>query len=692
MRQQDYKMVQGVNQVVQMSPQVAASYGSSVARLGQTLAQTGQDITRLMEETKAADRETKLLQADNYYAKESAKFNAYMLENKSTPEKWQDEQNKMFERVSAWNSTLSTDRDTQRALQQKYTQWTGGVERSVVFGSMKQSFNNRLKTGMERVDALASEGSFEEAFAVLAENKKYIDDEALYNRQLRTLKQSQKDYEIDTAISLEPFGAYEKINKNHWNLTPIQKSKALQAARTEMTKARMNETDSIKDAIITGKFKNESELYSEMDDANLTARGKRDMSKFYRVIQDENYREKYRSPKAQAILLGQLEADISNYQWNGLPKDEVYASIMVNMDLLHDSRYKEELQKKLDARRQGAVSEREDLKSSSIRRLTRGHDDRMALRPEPPAVEKKLIDFYVDGWFTEENMKRFFDEKTAKQIASAGVEVDVAGKFFDPEVKDYKEQMKVFKANWERRERDSDDIFHQDMALATLSGGLRTTVRKHVDTEAYQKWSAYREESHQILGSQIEELNQFFKDKPDAKREDVEQFLIDQGVQAETMRENTLIEPRPKTSTSSINTNLMNMVKQVEGFSGTAYDDYKQKSIGYGTKARRGQKTITEEEAEQELANELEMHQNRVLKHISKHDQYKNFEQHQIDALTSFDYNTGSLEKLTQNGTRTPNEIAKMMLEYNKAGGQVLGGLVNRREQERNLFLYGYNG
>jgi GH24 family phage-related lysozyme (muramidase) len=126
------------------------------------------------------------------------------------------------------------------------------------------------------------------------------------------------------------------------------------------------------------------------------------------------------------------------------------------------------------------------------------------------------------------------------------------------------------------------------------------------------------------------------------------------------------------------------MVKGFEGYSDTAFDDYKQKSIGYGTKAKKGETTITKVEADKRLNAELAMHKKRVIAHNKK---YKlNLNANQIDALTSFDYNTGSLNKLTANGTRTKAQISAKMLEYKKAGGSTLKGLVKRRKEEQRLF------
>jgi lysozyme len=64
-----------------------------------------------------------------------------------------------------------------------------------------------------------------------------------------------------------------------------------------------------------------------------------------------------------------------------------------------------------------------------------------------------------------------------------------------------------------------------------------------------------------------------------------------------------------------------------------------------------------------------------------------NLNQNQFDALVSFSFNcgVGSLTTLIKN--RTLQEIGDALLLYNKAGGKVLQGLVNRRTKERELFF-----
>lgn len=70
---------------------------------------------------------------------------------------------------------------------------------------------------------------------------------------------------------------------------------------------------------------------------------------------------------------------------------------------------------------------------------------------------------------------------------------------------------------------------------------------------------------------------------------------------------------------------------------------------------------------------------------VNKYTKYR-WTQNEFDALVSFAYNVGSIDKLTTNGLRTKTVISEKILAYNKANGVVLKGLVRRRAAEKALF------
>jgi GH24 family phage-related lysozyme (muramidase) len=133
---------------------------------------------------------------------------------------------------------------------------------------------------------------------------------------------------------------------------------------------------------------------------------------------------------------------------------------------------------------------------------------------------------------------------------------------------------------------------------------------------------------------------------------------------------------------------LISFIKSKEGLRLEAYADHGQYSIGYGTKASGPDEVITEAEAERRLLAEVKKRKDYVVNFGKKYNY--DWNENQIDALTSFAYNVGSLDQLTANGKRSNEEIAQMMPENNKASGKTIPALVQRRNEE--VAMFGGNG
>ena len=148
----------------------------------------------------------------------------------------------------------------------------------------------------------------------------------------------------------------------------------------------------------------------------------------------------------------------------------------------------------------------------------------------------------------------------------------------------------------------------------------------------------------------------------------------------------------------------LNLIKEFEGCHLKAYKDaVGVVSIGYGitsadkaitgTSIKMGM-VISQSTADRWLKESLDkIYTPKVMKYDGKY----HWNQNQFDALVSFAFNIGSIDQLTANGTRSIGEISAKMLQYNKAGGKVLKGLVRRREAEHKLFCepvkkQGYSG
>ena len=110
-------------------------------------------------------------------------------------------------------------------------------------------------------------------------------------------------------------------------------------------------------------------------------------------------------------------------------------------------------------------------------------------------------------------------------------------------------------------------------------------------------------------------------------------------------------------------------------------------TIGYGhTKDVVEGMTITKEQAEQMLVDELHEYENYINEYVNVA-----LSQNQFDALVSWVYNLGPANLKASTMLKVLNsgkyeDVPAQMKRWNKAGGKVLEGLIRRREAEACLF------
>lgn len=110
-------------------------------------------------------------------------------------------------------------------------------------------------------------------------------------------------------------------------------------------------------------------------------------------------------------------------------------------------------------------------------------------------------------------------------------------------------------------------------------------------------------------------------------------------------------------------------------------------TIGYGhTKDVVEGMTISKEEAEQMLVDELHEYENYINEYVNVA-----LSQNQFDALVSWVYNLGPANLKASTMLKVLNsgkyeDVPAQIKRWNKAGGKVLEGLIRRREAEACLF------
>ena len=133
----------------------------------------------------------------------------------------------------------------------------------------------------------------------------------------------------------------------------------------------------------------------------------------------------------------------------------------------------------------------------------------------------------------------------------------------------------------------------------------------------------------------------------------------------------------------------LELIKSFEGCHLTAYRCPANKwTIGWGhTNGVHQDMVITQAQADQFLYEDVQ----RFVQAVNKYQSRFNFNQAEFDSLTSFTYNCGegSLAAV-MSCCNTKKEIAEECKLYNKTSdGQVLPGLVRRRQAEYDMFMSG---
>lgn len=151
-------------------------------------------------------------------------------------------------------------------------------------------------------------------------------------------------------------------------------------------------------------------------------------------------------------------------------------------------------------------------------------------------------------------------------------------------------------------------------------------------------------------------------------------------------------------TTMQISQDGIALLVQYEGFSPTLYNDpspAQNCTIGYGYKLHDGpcdgraeevpyQNGITLAQAQALLAQMAQTYADAVLQFSAV-----TLTQHQLDALTSFCYNvgtTGYRDSTVRIAVNTGGDVCGALRQYIHAAGQVLPGLVARREAECELY------
>lgn len=139
----------------------------------------------------------------------------------------------------------------------------------------------------------------------------------------------------------------------------------------------------------------------------------------------------------------------------------------------------------------------------------------------------------------------------------------------------------------------------------------------------------------------------------------------------------------------TISQNCIKMIMSFEGCRLTAYQPsgedhskYPLYTIGYGHYGVAKGTIISQTQAESLLKEDVKKYE----KLVNKYDHIYAWSQNELDALTCFCFNVGSIDQLTDHGKRSKNDIYMKIPQYCRSGEKILNGLVRRRKVEADLF------
>tara|TARA_Y100001963_G_scaffold151985_1_gene235884 strand:+ start:8 stop:508 length:501 start_codon:yes stop_codon:yes gene_type:complete len=148
------------------------------------------------------------------------------------------------------------------------------------------------------------------------------------------------------------------------------------------------------------------------------------------------------------------------------------------------------------------------------------------------------------------------------------------------------------------------------------------------------------------------------------------------------------LTPTIKESNMKISQEGLSLIKKFEGCELKAYRCAANVlTIGYGsTKNVKEGDTITQEEADKLLLHEMKEYEGYINDMVKS-----DLKQNEFDALVSWVFNLGpsnlsSSTLLQKLNNKDWDDIPNQIKRWNKAGGEVLQGLVRRREAEALLF------
>lgn len=685
-------------QAIQIDSRVAGLDAAPLQAFGEVGMQIADKLQTLQMERYEAQNRVDIADARLAMDKQYADFENWKLESGADPREWDSAWKERADMLHAqFEAEEKYSPVARQALDMEMKDWRGKTAIRINADAAKATFQKAREMDNAEYMRLVDAGRWDEARGVI-EGSKYIpaDDKVRAALELRDKRQAADE---QAAIDNEVFTMSQ--DPRRW----LQESKsstpktAKEMQRMEWLKNRaqgilQDQTTEATDEILNGLVTSQStgRVMSE-EDIERMANGRLSPYALAKLkgesasMIDGAEKARRATPEYQKQTFGRIDAAIREFDPNAANADDKLVDILGGIAQLGEG-LAPEMRKRLDAKRNPTPADQtiHDIAEDRLKALV--YDKEKSSFTTTHRASIAISDGLL-GDVAKLQQAGLTEAEARKVYEKAGYDDLDEGDKAKPEK--LKEATDLFRsyARQQGRTINAPDEWTRK-ALESVRDGSPSWSMTDESKESQAAFS---------YGSSLQSYRAWAKQNPNATDKEASAKL------SEIIGAKTSVRLAPKlpgqgpqgaydgTPEKVSASDAVDMIKQFEaggapgGFHSKAYWDYGQWSIGYGTKAKPGE-VIDQAEAERRLASELASHRSRVEQHAQKHGY--NFAPHQLDALTSFDFNTGSLEQLTAQGTRTPEQIARMMLAYVKADGKTLKGLVNRRRAESNLFQNGY--
>lgn len=592
--------------------------------IGRAVEQVGGIANQFAMQKLEAQNVIDVAKAENLMSDYSAKKQAEM--ETLPPDQWDSHFSEGLPELQKQIDDLGVSPRAAEAISANYTRWAGKTRANIGFDAVKTSIENGRQEVKVAMDRAFKTGDMEQ-YVRLGENA------------------------VKTGLMLN-----SEVEHGKFELEQAQKNESLQTA------------------VLNNPF----ELQNEMDAAIKSGTGETESFGKLRAPELKKWLYAARSEARNQQI--ETRQDISNGIYSGSITDEAQIREMANPT-------------KPDGTKINILPEKE------VNALTKLLTREVQFNPEiATKLKTDVMGYDADQ---DKDMSKFHEIDSAIENtlpkAEASALKSALFQTWQHTIRDGKpkDKQQAFEADLLKQ---FDTLGDQGMLGKT---GVDPKTKKIIDEQAHmQTWSN--------VETKKEQMRQWLKDNRDATPEQARQQFMDivgsDAAQNAAKAFDSVIQNAARTnvnvsnalsinygapvqnSSQKINDELVNFVKNAEGFKGNAYPDFKQHSIGYGTKALSPNEKITPQEAEARLRNELEIHADAIDKASSVY----SLTPSQRNSLISFDFNTGKGAFLLETSGGDINKVRERMKLYRNVtqGNKLVAnqGLINRGAMEDKLF------